>query len=183
MIDEAAWPALMSAAQDGDRQSYHRLLQEIIPVIRLLVRRRIYDPVLVEDVIQDVLLSVHRVRHTYDPSCPFLPWLNAIAAARSIDALRKRGRAWRHEVGDAVALESQVDDLASRRVEGVAAESELGQLLNLLPARQRQVIEMVKLHEMSLGEAAQASHLSVSAIKALLHRALGRLRSLRENQP
>ena len=183
MSDEAAWPALMSAAQDGDAQSYRLLLHQIIPVIRLLVRRRIFDPVLVDDVIQDVLLTVHRVRHTYDPSCPFIPWISAIATARSIDALRRRGRIWRREVRDELALESQADDLASRRVEGIAAEGELGQLLDLLPARQRQVVELVKLHEMSLGEAAQASQLSVSAIKSLLHRALGRLRSLRENRP
>ena len=183
MSDEAAWSALMSAAQDGDTQSYRVLLHQIIPVIRLMVRRRVYDPVLVEDVIQDVLLTLHRVRHTYDPSSPFMPWISAIAAARAIDALRRRGRTWRREVSDEMVLDSQADELASRRVEGIAAESELQQLLELLPARQRQVVELVKLQEMSLGEAAQASQLSVSAIKSLLHRALDRLRSLGENRP
>lgn len=176
MIDEAAWPALMAAAQSGDCQSYRRLLKEIIPVVRTLVRRCVYDPALVEDVIQDVLLSAHRVRHTYDPSCPLLPWISAIAVARSVDALRRQGRARRREVSDDSVLESHPDELAARQLDGVGAEGELDQLLGLLPARQRQVVELVKLHEMSLEEAAQASQLSVSAIKALLHRALGRLR-------
>jgi len=177
MSDEAAWPALMAAAQGGDPQAYRRLLKEIIPVVRALVRRRVYDPALVEDVIQDVLLAAHRVRHTYDPSCPFLPWIGAITAARSIDALRRHGRARRREINDDSAMQSQPDERAARQIDGIGAGSELDQLLGVLPARQRQVVEMVKLHEMSLEEAAQASHLSVSAIKALLHRALGRLRS------
>ena len=183
MSAEGEWPALMEAVQAGDQHSYRVLLYGIIPLIRLQVRRRVYEPALVEDVIQDVLLTLHRVRHTYDPAYPFIPWINAITTARSIDALRRRGRMWRREVSDDLALETQADELASRRVEGVSAESELGHLLDLLPTRQRQVVELVKLHEMSLGEAAQASQLSISAIKALLHRALIRLRSLRENQP
>jgi len=32
-----------------------------------------------EDVYQEVLLAVHRVRHTYDARRPFEPWLFAIA--------------------------------------------------------------------------------------------------------
>ena len=35
----------------------------------------------VDDVVQDVLLTIHRARATYDPSRPFLPWLRAIASA------------------------------------------------------------------------------------------------------
>ena len=68
-----AWPALMASAQAGDRDAYTQLLRAIVPVIRAIVRKQIADSVLVDDVIQDVLLAVHRVRHTYDPACPFLP--------------------------------------------------------------------------------------------------------------
>jgi RNA polymerase, sigma subunit, ECF family len=68
-----AWPALMARAQAGDREAYTQLLRAIVPVIRAIVRKQISDNVLVDDVIQDVLLTVHRVRHTYDPACPFCP--------------------------------------------------------------------------------------------------------------
>jgi DNA-directed RNA polymerase specialized sigma24 family protein len=37
----------------------------------------------IDEVIQDVLLSVHRARHTYDPARPFRHWLVAIARYRS----------------------------------------------------------------------------------------------------
>src|SRR5258708_6752361 len=73
-----SWAALMAAAQDGDRQAYARLLREILPFVRAVAGRRHGTPDRVEDVVQDVLLTVHRVRQTYDPGLPFEPWLAAI---------------------------------------------------------------------------------------------------------
>lgn len=166
------WPRLMALAQAGDQQAYTRLLKALVPVIRTLARRQIADEVLVEDVIQDVLLTVHRVRHTYDPNAPFLPWLMAIAHARTVDALRKRGRHWQREV------ESEDGSQLIASSEPSQAPEELSALLNQLPDRQRQVIEHVHLREMSLAETATRNNLTVSAVKSLLHRALNNLRRL-----
>jgi RNA polymerase sigma-70 factor (ECF subfamily) len=167
------WPRLMALAQSGDQQAYTRLLKALVPVIRALARKQIADDVLIDDVIQDVLLTVHRVRHTYDPSAPFLPWLMAIAHARTVDALRKRGRHWQREVD---SDEAQATVVAS--AEPQFAPEELSALLNQLPDRQRQVIEHVHLREMSLAETATRNNLTVSAVKSLLHRALNNLRRL-----
>lgn len=167
-----SWPALMTQAQAGDRLAYTRLLKALVPVIRSQVRKQISDEALVEDVIQDVLLTVHRVRHTYDPAFPFLPWLMAIISARTIDTLRRRGRRQRWETSDEMlpdlpsALSAQSPDSAE----------ELAGYLRQLPARQREIVEHVHLHEMSLTEAAAHSNLSVAAVKSLLHRALKNLR-------
>jgi len=174
--DPAAWPALMRAAQAGDQDAYARVLRAMLPTLRACVRRRIYDQALVDDVIQDALLTVHRLRHTYDPALPMLPWLNAIAATRSIDALRKRGRAQAREVHDEEAVAQAVDLGSAGVAERLAVDQDVRRRLSFLPARQRSVVEMVKLREMSLDEAAVASQTSVAAIKALLHRAIENLR-------
>ena len=74
---------LMARAQQGDSRAYVTLLRAITPRIRQLVRARrgfLGDSV-VEDVVQEVLLSVHTVRATYDPARPLMPWLSAIVAA------------------------------------------------------------------------------------------------------
>jgi len=172
----AEWPALMVRAQAGDQGAYNRLLKGAVPVIRAVVRRRIRDDGLVEDVIQDVLLTVHRVRHTYDPSRPFVPWLATIAGSRAIDALRRRGRRGRWELQDDDALAGHVDATALHPVEQFAARDEVDGLLDHLPGRQRQIIELVHLQDMSLKDAASHSRLSVTAVKALLHRAIVNLR-------
>lgn len=171
----AAWPQLMVRAQDGDQIAYCRLLKAIVPVIRGLVRRKIrQDEALVEDVVQDVLLAVHRVRHTYDPDRPFLPWLAAIASARAIDALRAQGRRQGWEVVDEEAVLQHPGGPDGH--DSLAAHQQLDKLLRRLPDRQRHMVELVHLCEMSLGEAAAASSMTLSAVKSVLHRAFTTLR-------
>lgn len=171
------WPGLMARAQAGDRHAYSLLLRALVPVIRALVRKQIADPVLIDDVIQEVLLTVHRVRHTYDPACPFLPWLMAIAQARTVDALRQRGRRQRRESDD----EPLAEGVWTGNIGQQETEEELALILDQLPARQRQIVEHIHLQEMSLAEAAARHNLTISAVKSLLHRALTNLRRMGAN--
>jgi len=189
----------MRAAQDGDRRAYERLLREVIPVVRAVARRVCAERRDLEEIVQETLLTVHRVRHTYDPERPFTPWLTAIASRRSIDALRRRRRITRHELsadesgrgtgaqpgveGREAAVEAEADETsvevaANKEMEGVRVAEELEALMRRLPARQREALEAVKLKEMSLAEAAAASGQSVGALKVNVHRALKRLRRM-----
>jgi len=181
LVSEQEWPGLMRLAQDGDQAAYGRVLRAMLPAVRAYARRLIHDEALIEDVVQDALLTIHKLRHTYDPSRPMLPWIAAISSARSIDVLRKAGRSRRNEVSDEVALAEAVDSEAGAAIEAIAVEREVGRLLGTLPPRQRMVVEMVKLREMSLDDAARESRMSVSAVKALLHRAFARLRDQRRD--
>lgn len=164
------WPDLMARAQAGDRLAYNQLLKAMVPAIRALVCKKIRDEGLVEDVIQETLLAIHRVRHTYDPQRPILPWVAAIASARTVDALRQRGR--RQEVPDEDALARQP---AINTESSMDPDTLTGYLENL-PLRQREIVESVHLREQSLAQAAAETHQSLSAVKSLLHRAMVNLR-------
>ena len=89
---EGLWPVLMARAQEGDGAAYRRPLIEIAPYLRLLARRYHRDARDVEDSVQDILLTVHNIRHTYDPVRPLKPWLVAIGRRRIIDRLRVQRR-------------------------------------------------------------------------------------------
>src|SRR5262245_66257568 len=93
---------LMRAAQRGDSDAYRALLTAITPRIRRIVRvrRAFLGTADVEDLVQDVLLSVHAVLATYDPSRPFMPWLLAIVRNRLADAARRYARQSREVRGD-----------------------------------------------------------------------------------
>ena len=54
----------------------------------------------------------------------------------------------------------------------------LGLAINQLPIGQRQAIELLKLREMSLKEAAATTGMSIAALKVATHRALKALRKL-----
>ncbi len=128
-----------------------------------------------EDIVQDALLTVHRVRHTYEPGRPARPWLAAIVTRRAIDAGRRRGRIGAREVADPAAYETYPDP-AANRTQGAEATEEIGRMMAQLTPKQKQALELVKLQEMSLAEASAASGQSVASLKVNIHRAIRRLR-------
>ena len=175
---EAEWVVLMRAAQAGDARRYEQLLRAVTPFVRSLVRRYCRDPALAEDVVQDVLLTVHRIRHTWDPERPFSPWLAAIAARRGIDRIRRDARIARHEIGDDAALATFAAPAANNETGALRAALAVEPLLAALPERQRRALEAVKLRGLSVAQAASESGQSIAAIKVNVHRAVKALRSL-----
>lgn len=77
----AAW---MAAAQAGDRAAYERVLADSVALIRAIARRHAIAHDHLDDVVQETLLSVHRVRHTYDPRRSYAAWLGARAAIAAL---------------------------------------------------------------------------------------------------
>jgi RNA polymerase sigma-70 factor (ECF subfamily) len=175
---EASWAQLMRGAQVGDSVSYERLLREIMPFIRSLASRYCRDPQVAEDVVQDVLLTVHRVRHTWDPRRPFSPWLAAIAARRGIDRIRRDSRIARHEVRDDQALESFATAGSNQEGSLIGSLELIEPLLAALPERQRKALEAVKIKGLSMSKASVEVGQTVATLRVTLHRAVKSLRKL-----
>lgn len=173
--DWRGWSRLMAGAQDGDHQAYRRLLEEIAPYLQRLARRRLRNSEDVEDVVQDILLAIHAIRHTYDPHRPFGPWFVTIASHRIANHVRRRAYRLTREVAlrpEHVTLEGGNANLPDVTVDGHRLRS----VVESLPPAQRWAIKLLKLQEMSLKEAAKVSGMSVAALKTASHRALKALR-------
>jgi RNA polymerase sigma-70 factor (ECF subfamily) len=174
--DSATWSALMARAQDGDRIAYRRLLEEITPYLRSLAARHGGLSGETEDTIQDILLTLHAARHTYDPSRPFGPWLLAIARRRMADRLRHLGRMAATET----ALEPKHETISApgpNLYTWLSGRRGLREAIDKLPPGQRQAVLLLKLRGMSLKEAASASGMSAAALKVASHRGLKALRA------
>ncbi|MPZ55239.1 MAG: sigma-70 family RNA polymerase sigma factor [Rhizobiales bacterium] len=171
---------LMRRAQEGQSAAYAELLREVAPLLRSEIRRRLrfLPPQDVEDLVQDVLLSLHVVRSTYDPARPFLPWLMAIAHNRVVDGIRRQVRRNANEVAVDEPPETFATDATNRFDESYGDPEALRQAMQRLPQGQRTAIELVKLREMSLKEAAAVSGMSVPALKVAVHRGIGALRKV-----
>jgi len=172
-----AWRDWLVAAQDGDAEAYDRLLRSILPELEAFVIARLRDPTAAEDVVQNVLLSLHRALHTYRPERPVEPWLFAIARNAVVDAQRKR----RVRRGRELPLESTPEpamEPASPPALGLSRE--LIQALEAIPASQREAVELVKLQELSVAEAARRAGTTASALKVRAHRGYRALRRLLE---
>jgi RNA polymerase sigma factor (sigma-70 family) len=172
-VDDASLARLMVMVQAGDSAAYTILLSECKRWLARYFSKRI-APALVDDLVQDTLISLHRKRATYEPSRPFLPWLAAIARYRWVDQLRKSYRA------DEVSL---VDEWVADPAEpGIVARISLDRLLQHIPDKQAEVIRMVKIDGLSITEAAVRSGQSEPLVKVNIHRGLKKLATLVERE-
>lgn len=177
-LSEQRLAALMKAALEGDRTAYAELLTEMVPIVRRIARGRVAGAEDLDDVVQDVLLSVHQVRHTYDPARPFMPWLNAIARNRLVDAQRRMYRRTRNEVAVDFLPETFSGEPTKGTEDVLSDRNEVHDALVKLPIGQRRAVELLKLQELSLQEASKVSGLSVGSLKVSLHRAMISLRKM-----
>jgi RNA polymerase sigma factor (sigma-70 family) len=178
-IQDQKLRALMSAAQDGEHAAYDLLLRMIIPVIRRFLTSRtkaISGPDL-EDIVQDVLLSLHQARATYDPNRPFLPWLFAIARNRLTDRGRRQARLWKNEIGVERLPETFLDPEANKLSDVYRDPEALRVSMADLPEGQRVALDLMKIRGLSVTEASQQSGMSSIALRVAVHRAIKTLRS------
>jgi RNA polymerase sigma-70 factor (ECF subfamily) len=123
----------------------------------------------VEDLVQEVLIAIHRKRASYAPGLPFTAWLHGIARHRLIDHFRREGRRVTVPLGDVAELQDPGD------AERAMAAADLETLLATLPAKQAAAIRLTRISGYSVSEAAAQSGQSVSSVKVNVHRGLGRL--------
>lgn len=122
------------------------------------------------------MLTVHSIRHTYDPSRPFGPWLVGIANRRVIDRLRWHRCQTLREVP--LTAEHEAIAVAPSNAEEMLDKNRLTEALGGLPPIQRTAVNLLKIKEMSLKEASEVTGLSIPSLKMATHRALRNLNGL-----
>jgi RNA polymerase sigma-70 factor (ECF subfamily) len=167
----------MAAAQAGDRAAYETVLRDCVPIVQRIARHQGAAADFLDDVVQDVLVTVHGARATYDPSRSFVAWLTAITQRRTIDILRKRGRRGAREVYAPEAFDTRAaadnpEDDAVRHAEA----AQLRAFVDALPDGQREAVRSLALEENSLEDASKATGRTKTSLKVNLHRAIKTLR-------
>jgi RNA polymerase sigma-70 factor (ECF subfamily) len=167
----------MVAAQCGDQMAYEALLRDCVIPIQRVARFRRVPADRIDDVVQETLLTVHRARHTFDPTRSFTAWLRVIAERRAVDLLRRIARHGARELHSPLAYENHPDELEAGRQTEVEAPTGLRETIASLPRRQREAVQHLVLEDRSLAEAAVVTGRSTGSLKVNLHRALKALRS------
>ena len=166
----------MAAAQAGDREAYEQLLSDILPMLRRVVRSRVSDSSAADDIVQEVLLSIHTARHTYRPERPLGPWVRTIARNAVIDWGRRQSRQLKRQV-DLDTVEPASEEKGPDEFDRGLSPS-VRRALESLPDSQREAVVMLKLEGLALQEAAQRAGVSVGALKLRAHRGYRGLRDL-----
>ncbi len=167
------WSNLAAKAQAGDKQAYAQLLNDIIPFTKSVIAGRLANPDWIDDITQEVLLSVHKSLKTYDPRMPFRPWLTAIIGFRKTDYLRKHYRQ-RDQKQMSVDV-AEVHDLYVTNNEHAGEYKDIEEALNELPEKQRKVFQMIKIEGFTTQEVADKMNMTESAVKVSAHRTMKKL--------
>lgn len=175
--DEALACSLMARTQLGDQHAYDEMLRLLARYARRFVARRVGSVDWVEDIVQEILLTVHRSRHNYDPARPFGPWFYTIAHSRLIDVLRARRRVTVREIvdDDAIANVAATTDMTGTHTPLGEA---LAHAVARLPRVQREVVSLLKYEDMSVRDVASRLGMSEAAVKTTAHRGYKVLRRM-----
>jgi RNA polymerase sigma-70 factor (ECF subfamily) len=171
--DEQTLARLMAQSQRGDRDAYRALLTLVGPLLGRFFCRRVADSAL-DDLVQDTLMALHRKRHSWDPSRPFLPWLSAIARYRWVDHLRRHYAAAEQALNDSHGIDSGES--------AIIARFGCDRLLGQLPEPQAAAIRATRIEGLSTAEASVRLGQSESLIKVNVHRGLKKLAAMVEEE-
>ena len=171
--DEHRWSQMMTLAQQGDEQCYAELLEELGDVIAVFLKSRFGPVDLIEDCVQECLISIHAARHTYDKKRLFRPWFFAIVRNRTIDLLRSQ-RSYKS------ALEKSITERIDSEGLDNPIEDEINKsmVFSMLAPAYRDVLLLTKIAGLSTSEAAKKLNISESSVRVRIHRGIKETRRI-----
>ncbi len=170
------WAVLAQKAQGGDKRSYSKLLTELVPFIKSRLAGGLANPDWVDDITQEVLMSVHKSLDTYSADRSFKPWLNAIIQFRRTDFLRKHYKIKQTKESVQGNIETFGQNVTFQ--EGLYELRDIQSAISSLPDKQQKIFTMMKVEGYSAKEVAKDMEMSVSAVKVSAHRTANKLKEM-----
>ena len=163
--------ALFVSGIGGHSADYAAFLRGLAPVIRRIVRQKLQDAD-VDDVVQEVLISVHKARHTYDGQRNLMPWVYSIAQFRLNDHLREHYKHHADREADEVDFENFFADVTNQGSD----REYLEQLMEGLSELQQRILLLLHVEGFTAREVAAQVNMNESAVKVAAHRAIQKIR-------
>ncbi len=171
---------LVRAYRAGDVHAFEELHRRYVGSIYRLVRRKLGDALLAEDIAQETFLKALRMLDRVDDSFNFGGWVHTVARNLCYDELRRRQRDQRVE--DNNDDEDDTDLLASlpstsRSFDPVSVQEsnevrrQVWTVAQRLPEKYRLVLTLRELQGLSYRRIATILKMSESAVETLLYRA------------
>ena len=167
------WVDHMIRIQQQDRAAFAELYAHFAPRVKGFLMKSGSDASLAEECAQDVMATLWRKAHMFDPSrASVATWIFTIARNRRIDLLRKQRRPEPEELTWGPEHEPEAADTIA-----LQQETELlGKAMQDLPPAQRELLEKAYFGDMSQSEIAAQTGLPLGTIKSRIRLALERLR-------
>jgi RNA polymerase sigma-70 factor (ECF subfamily) len=161
----------------------HRHKKRVYGYIMMLVK----DQQLADDIFQDTFVKViHKLKAgSYNEEGKFLQWVMRIAHNLIIDHFRREKRLNLVNENDEYDIFNQIKSFDMPNEQTLMKEQvhqQLKQLIELLPAEQREVLKMRHYQEMSFKEIAEETDVSINTALGRMRYALINLRKMIEQR-
>ena len=168
------WVAHVVAIRDRqDRAAFAEVFAHFAPRVKSFLMRSGASPDVAEECAQDVMATLWRKAHQFDPAkASVSTWIFTIARNRRIDMLRRDRRPEPEELTWGPEPEPDQEDAMALQQE----TERLGEALASLPEKQRVLIEQAYFGDLSHSEIAARTGLPLGTIKSRIRLALDRLR-------
>lgn len=158
---------LMKAYQLGDENAFRTLYERHSAKVFGFLKKRTKSQVITEDLFQGVFLKLHKVRSSYNPNFPFLPWLYTITKSVMLDGFRKAKK------NQEIAYYDKLDQITKEDDKEPVTLPDLSQLSD----RQKKALELRYEKELSFDEIAKELKTSPSNARQLVSRGIKYLRA------
>lgn len=173
---------LLEDAQQGDLDAYEELQLILEPDIRRYIQRKIYDPYVVDDILQEVFLAFYQNLHRIDPPDNLRPYIFRIARNKCFDDLRKVER--RNDISlDDEPVQMRVSFTEAHHqpkpddmTHWMLLHMEVLEAMEQLPDNQRETLMLFSEEQMSYAEISEIMDVSIGTVKSRLYYAKKNLR-------
>lgn len=164
----------MAQAQQGDKTAYTKLLEQVELLATRYLATRLSVKSDADDIVQEMLISVHKARASFEPTKPFFPWMYTIFKYRLQDYLRRHYRTREREAAEP---DWPQEDENAPNPETDAEYKELSEaLLTTLRPKPRHIVELLYLEGHSAQEVSEKLEISVADVRTTAHRAMKQLK-------
>jgi RNA polymerase sigma-70 factor (ECF subfamily) len=167
---------LVAAYRDGEIGAFEELHRRYVASIYRLVRRKLGDGLLAEDIAQETFMKSLRTMDKVDESFNFGGWVHTVARNLCYDELRRRQRDQRVDDSDAgeilVRLPAPImgyDPVNAHETSELRRQ--VWDVAQRLPEKYRLVLTLRELQGLSYRQIGKVMELSESAVETLLYRA------------
>ena len=173
MRSEITDEQLMELYKNGSMEAFEELYGRHKGKVYGYLGKRVKSRFDRDEIQQNVFLKLHRSRHSYNSSLPFLPWLFTICRNVLIDFMRSKEA----KEGRLVQDDGIIDGLSSAESEGSDIDV-LAPAMNELNEDQREAIRMRYGEDFSFEEIAEKLNTSAPNARQMISRAIKKLRGL-----
>lgn len=155
----------------GDNTQYQYFLREVANMIRKIISKKIPNQD-VEDITQEILISMHKARHTYDGERPLMPWIYSIIKFRMNDHFRKL-----YKISEYDFLEIEDQNVAGHdEVENHELKDDVSKVLKFANKKERYILKEMHMKGHTAKEVGQKIGMKESAVKVAAFRAMEKIR-------